>query len=65
MKFPRETQNMDKEGILRPPPKKFCEVKRIRTTPYNPFKNRHRGVGQENRWTTFKRVIMNIPSYCK
>ena len=37
-----------------PPPKAFASVKRVRQTPYNPFKIKSRIVNQSTRWNTFK-----------
>ena len=53
---------MESTNTLNPPPKKF-EVKRIRSAPYRPYVLRKKENGQENRWTTFKKLLMNIPNY--
>jgi hypothetical protein len=52
MKHTKETGN--NMGQLAPPPKQFAAVKRVRQTPYNPFKTKSKTANQSTRWNTFK-----------
>jgi hypothetical protein len=65
MKFNREPVRSEGANLVPPPPKEFPKVRRIRQTPYNPFKGRGRVEQQENRWTTFKKLLKFVPICCK
>lgn len=53
MKQDKETEGKNM-GLLGPPPKTFATVKRVRQTPYNPFKIRSKVANQSTRWNTFR-----------
>lgn len=65
MKFKGTANGSENTNLVPTPPKNFPKVKRIRTTPFNPFKKRSRVEGQPNRWTSFKNYLMMIPRCCK